>query len=237
MLRHPEGEVGRHERQRDLDARIARRVADAQHQPADARCRRRSRRRRSRRRCRAPDRARRRRCSRPRPRSGRGSAPSRRWRAPRPSRITEQPARQTEPARDRERRHDVRRRDDRAQHEADRPTAGRAARARPRRPSTVVKTTQPIASSVIGRRLKRNSRQLIATPAGVDQRRQHQQQHQLGHQLDARQPRHERQRDADDAPAGWPAARRCAAPRAATAATTISSSTAIWMVSIIAPSP
>ena len=31
--------------------------------------------------------------------------------------------------------------------------------------ATVVNTTQPIASSAIGRRLKRNSRQLIATPA------------------------------------------------------------------------
>ena len=80
MLGHPEGDIGRHQRQRDLDARIARPLAQAQAQPADAD---------------AVDdladddqaegpgglrRARTCRWRPPRPRSGRGSARSRRWR-------------------------------------------------------------------------------------------------------------------------------------------------------------
>ena len=35
MRRHPEGEIGRHQRQRDLDARLARPMPQAQAEPAD----------------------------------------------------------------------------------------------------------------------------------------------------------------------------------------------------------
>ncbi len=35
MRRHPEGEIGRHQRQRDLDARLVRPLPQAQAEPAD----------------------------------------------------------------------------------------------------------------------------------------------------------------------------------------------------------
>ncbi len=82
-------------------------------------------------------------------------------------------ARQADLARDRQRRHHVRRRDDGAEQEADRPTAGRSDNAWRWRPAHAVKITQPTASSVMMRRLTRNSRQLMATRGRIDQRRQH----------------------------------------------------------------
>ena len=74
----------------------------------------------------------------------------------------EEPARETQAACDGERRDHVGRRHNGAEHEGDGmpssqcPTAATA---------QVVNTTQPNANSVIGRKLKRNSRQLMATPA------------------------------------------------------------------------
>src|SRR6188472_1900829 len=62
----------------------------------------------------------------------------------------------------------------------------------------VVNTTQPNANSVIGRRLKRNSRQLMATAGRIDERRQDAEQNQFGRQLDARQAGRERQTHAGD---------------------------------------
>ena len=75
-------------------------------------------------------------------------------------------------------RHGVRRRNNSAQDEADRPgkTQHKCAAAAT---AIVVNTTQPTASSEIGRRLNRNSRQLIATADAVDDGWQHQKEHQL----------------------------------------------------------
>ena len=59
--------------------------------------------------------------------------------------------------------------------------------------AVVVNATQPTASSEMGRRLNRNSRQLIVT---VYDGWQHQEQNQLWGKLQRRQARHERQGDA-----------------------------------------
>ena len=76
----------------------------------------------------------------------------------------QEPARQPQPARDRERRDRVGRRYDRAEQEADRP--GQADHVmRRHRDRAGGEYHAPKASRKIGRRLKRNSRQLMATPA------------------------------------------------------------------------
>ena len=75
----------------------------------------------------------------------------------------EETLRNLQSSRDRQRRHGVWRRDNgdpiQIRPARETPTANKSAAAT----ATVVKTTQPTASSVIGRRLNRNSRQLIFT--------------------------------------------------------------------------
>ena len=162
--RNQKGDIGRHQRQRDLDARIARPAAQPQADPADAD---------------AEgdfaddDQGERAGCLRQREQAGcdRGDREAVEDQSGGIVGETfalehdEQPARQAELADDGERRDRVGRRHDGAEHEAERPAACRARNAPPPRPRQLVKITQPNASSVIGRRLKRNSRQLMATPA------------------------------------------------------------------------
>ncbi len=197
MRRHPEGEIGRHQRQRDLHPRVARPLPQAQAQPADARCHRRSRRPRS-----APkvpaglfDRE----------RAGGDRGHGEAVEDQRGGVVGEpfafqhhhNPARQAESLCDGERRHRVRRCDDGAEHEADRPgKMQQIMRGRRHRAGGEHHAAE-------GEQADRPQIELELAPAHgnagrIDQRRQDDEQHHFRRQRHFRQARDQRHGDAGD---------------------------------------
>ena len=204
MLGDPVGDVGRDQRQRDFDLRIARAVARPQGASPPPR-RTASRRRRWRRtagRLRQRKHAGRNRRHREAIQDQRGGVVGQALALEH----HQDPARQPELAGDRQRRHHVRRRDDGAEQEAD----------IPRQPDQIMRRGGDRAGreNHAADRQQDDRAQIVfeLAPAHgdagrIDQRRQHHQQHQFRRQFQRRHARHEGEQRCRPAAAGWPGRR------------------------------